>query len=78
MNLIKYLIPISLIFFNLVLIKYDANKATKNKHVNWLSRYLHTDHFGINPSFLHQTIVGFLFVFCIGIGILFIIGLIEK
>ncbi|OGZ26555.1 MAG: hypothetical protein A2365_02050 [Candidatus Nealsonbacteria bacterium RIFOXYB1_FULL_40_15] len=79
MNLLKYLIPIALVIIGLFLIKYDRNKELKNRHIAWLSRYLFRDSSGVNASAarLHQTILGFLFIFCVGIGVLFIVGLLE-
>ncbi len=79
MNLLKYLIPTLLAILGLVLIKYDRNKELKNKHIAWLSLRVFRDNSGMNASVarLHQTILGFLFIFCVGIGVLFIIGLIE-
>lgn len=79
MNLLKYLIPVALVIIGIFLIKYDRNKEVKNRHIVWLSRHLFRNSSGVNASAvrLHQTILGFLFIFCVGIGILFIIGLIE-
>lgn len=79
MNLLKYLIPIILVVLGFLLIRYDRNKELKNRHIAWLSRNLFRDNSGVNASAarLLQTILGFLFIFCVGIGVLFIVGLLE-
>jgi len=79
MILIKFLIPFILVVIGLLLIKYDRNKDLKSKHVAWISRNLFRDNSGVNRSAvrLHQTVLGFLFIFCVGIATLFIIGLLE-
>lgn len=75
-----YLIPITLVILVLLLIRYDQSNELKNKHVAWLSRHVFRDSSGVNASAarLHQTSLGFLFIFCVGIGVLFIIGLLER
>ncbi len=80
MMLQQILIPLSLLIIGLLLIKYDRNKELKNKHISWLSLHVFRDSSGLNASAarLHQTILGFLFIFCVGILSLFIIGFFEK
>lgn len=80
MNLLKFLIPIVLIILSLLLIKYDRNKLLKNKHVTWISKNIFRDNTGLNASAvrLHQTILCFIFIFCIGIALLFVIGIFES
>jgi len=77
---LEILIPFVLIIFGLLLIRYDRNKEFKNKHISWMSRYIFRDNSGVDASVarLHQTILGFLFIFCVGIITLFIIGFFER
>jgi len=80
MELLKILIPAILIIIALLLIKYDRNKSLKERHVGWMSRTIFRDNSGVNPSAarLHQTVLGFLFISCVGIASLFVIGLFEE
>lgn len=80
MELLKILIPTTLIIVSLLLIKYDRNKSLKERHVGWMSRTIFRNNSGLNTSAarLHQTILGFLFIFCVGIAALFGIGLFEE
>jgi hypothetical protein len=80
MEILKFLIPAVLIIISLTLVKYDRNKALKERHIGWMSRTLFRDNSGVNASAarLHQVILGFLFIFCVGIAVLFAIGLFEE
>ena len=80
MTLLTVLIPTILIIIGLSLIKYDRNREMKNKTVIWMSKNIFRDDNGINDSAerLHQTIISFIFIFCVAISSLFIIGLYEQ
>lgn len=80
MDLLKIFIPTILIVFAILLIKYDRNKSLKERHLVWISRTVFRDNSGMNASaaIFHQTVLGFLFIFCIGIATLFVIGLFEE
>jgi len=73
---LKILIPLVFLILALLLVKYDRNKELKSKHISWFSLNIFRDKSGFNSSaaLLHQTVLGFLFIFCVGIAILFIIG----
>ena len=78
--MLKFLIPILLISIAIILIKYDRSHTTKSRIVAWLSRNVFRDPSGVNASAerLHQTMLGSIFIFCVGISALFLIGLFEE
>lgn len=80
MNFLAILIPTVLVVVCVILITYDRNKELKNKHVAWLSIHLFRDKSGYNASAarLHQAVLGFLFIFCVGIAGAFIIALLQQ
>lgn len=80
MSIIKILIPVTLVILGLLLIKYDKNKNLKDKHISWISKHVFNDNSGLNSSAfrLHQTILSFIFIFCVGIAALFVVGIFEK
>lgn len=77
--IIQILISVLLVSFAILLIAYDRNKNLKRKHIESLSKSLFRNKPGENSSVarLHQTILGVLFIFCIGIAALFIVGLLK-
>ena len=80
MKALTILIPVVLAIVAVMLIKYDRSKNIKSKHITWLSKHVFKDNTGANASAarLIQTIISFVFIFCVGIAALFVIGLFEK
>lgn len=73
-------IPVVFTTLSYILIKYDRNQSIKEKNILWLSRNIFRDNSGVNDSAarIHQAILGFTFIFCVGIAGIFIIGLLEE
>lgn len=80
MIFLKILILITLMSIVIILIRYDRNEALKKEHVIWISQKIYRNESGLNTGAkrLHQTILGFTFIFFVGICVLFLIGLIEE
>ncbi len=79
-DILKFLIPAVFATIAFFLIKYDRNKELKQKHILWLSRKLFQNKTDISQSAqrLHQSLLGFAFIFFAGIAILFIVALFKE